>query len=1089
MTLVIGSGGGGGKGGGGGGHTPTEAKDNLDSKQFAKVLDLISEGEIQGLVDGAKSIFLNNTPLQAADGSFNFKDVSYEVRNGTSNQTVIPLTENTSSVKTTGFTTVEQGTPRVVQITDSDVDAVKVIISVPALQEIGDKGDIYGAEIELAIAVQYNGGSYSNVVSGASGIIKGRTGDLYKREYLINLSGAFPVNIRVTRVTANSGSTKLSNAFQWSTYAEIKYDQRAYANSALIGIRVDAEQFTSVPSRKYLVKGIKVKIPHNATPRADGSLSYSGIFNGTLGAAQYTNDPVWCLYDLLTSSRYGLGDHLSADKLDKFAFYSASVYASTQVDDGTGSGTTEPRFSCNVSIQSPAEAYNVINQMCSIFRAMPVWAAGSLTVAQDRPTDTSYVFGLNNVTDPGFSYANSSQKTRATVAVVKYMDLDLRDINYQEVRDSANIARYGSVVRQIDAFACTSRGQAERLGKWLLYMENVEREVVSFGTGIEAGVIVRPGQIIEIADPLRAGSHLSGRIKSATTSAVTVDDIRGVTYSSVTTPFLSVILPDGTVERKAVSGISSGVISVSSAFSAAPENNSIWVYETTTTDDAIQTSTWRVLTVEEQEGANYGITAIQYNSGKFDHIESGIALVARDVTNLDQPPASPSSLTGTELLYSDTGIARAKIVCSWTSSTDSSFIRWRFENGNWSSRTVEGSNSFEILDTVQGDYYVEVYATSASGIRSVEPAKLNPFVAQGKTAVPQAVTGVSLVPIDQASAILSWNRSTELDVLLGGKTLIRHSSKTTGAEWKDAQDIGIVATGSQTQKQVPNLTGTYILKFEDDGGRISASPNTSSSDWNATRVTNTLPAPADRLTVQTVDEETPNFAGSKTDTTYDSGTDALKLTETSSAAASTGTYLFNNSTDLTQVYDVNITKRLTASAYLLASLWDTRTDLIDTWGDIDNVGAGAHADKCDAVVYVRATNDNPSSSPTWGEWKELNNVLIRGRAFQYKTILTSTDTAQNIGVTKLGAIVELQGRSISISTPISTGSSSQAVTFPNAFKETPSIAITPTNMASGDFYEITSLSRTGFTITFKNGSSAVARTFYYSASGHGKEIT
>ena len=302
MTLVIGSGG--GKGAGGGGRTPTEAKDNLDSKQFAKVLDLISEGEIEGLVDGAKSIYINNTPLQAADGTFNFKDVSYSIRTGTSSQTVIPITENTTTVKSTGYTTIEQSTPRVVQITDSDVDAVKVVINVPALQNISDKGDIYGTEIELAIAVQYSGGSYSNVVSGSAGVIKGRTGDLYQREYLINLSGAFPVNIKVTRVTADSSSSKLSNAFQWPTYSEIKYDQRAYNNSALVGLRLDAEQFNSVPNRKYLIKGIKVKVPHNASVRADGSLSYSGVFNGTLGAAVYTNDPCWCLYDLLVSSRY-----------------------------------------------------------------------------------------------------------------------------------------------------------------------------------------------------------------------------------------------------------------------------------------------------------------------------------------------------------------------------------------------------------------------------------------------------------------------------------------------------------------------------------------------------------------------------------------------------------------------------------------------------------------------------------------------------------------------------------------------------------------------------------------------------------------
>jgi len=1089
MTYVIGSGGS-GKGGDKGGKAPHRDKDNLDSKQYAKVLDLISEGEIEGLADGAKSIYLNNTPLQATDGSYNFTDVSWEERKGTANQTVIPLTENIASVKGTGFSTVVQATPRIVQVTDTNVDAVKVIISIPSLQRISDKGDIYGEVVEFKISVQYNSGGYTDVITAQNGSkIRGRTADLYQREFLINLSGAFPVDIKVTRITADSSNPdQLYNEIQWNSYTEIQYDQRTYNNSALVGIRLDAEQFSAIPSRKYLIKGIKCKIPHNGTVRADGSISYSGVFNGTLGSAQWTSDPSWCLYNLLTSSRYGLGDHLDENKLDKFSFYTCSQYCSELIDDGTGIGTTEPRFSCNINIQTASEAYNVINQMCSIFRAMPFWNAGSLTLGQDSPRDTSYLFNLANVIQPGFTYANSSQKTRATVAVVKYMDLDLRDINYQEVKDTANMARYGSVVKQIDAFACTSRGQAERLGRWLLYMENVEREVCTFTTGIDAGAIVRPGQIIEVADELRSGSRRGGRIVSATTTAVTVDDITGITYNSTETPFLSVILDDGTVERKEVGGISGKVITVSVAFSAAPVNNSIWVYETTTTADAIQPSTWRVISVTEQDDSNYVISALQYNAGKFEHIESGVLLEERDVTNLDQVPDSPVSLSGLETIYENTGVARVKIQLSWTSYTDNSLVRWRYEDGNWSTRTVEGSNSFEILDTVEGSYYIEVYSVSASGLRSVEPANLNPFNAVGKTATPQAVTGVNLVPIDQASAILSWDRSTELDVLLGGKVLIRHSSLTANAKWKDAQTVVVAATGSQTQKQVPNLTGTYLLKFEDDGGRESSSPGSNESDWDPSRVTNTLPAPTDRLVLQTIDEETPNFSGAKTNTIYDASLDALRLTESSSATSASGSYTFNTAVDLSHVYDVNIKKRLKASSYYLNSLWDSRTDLFDTWGDIDDVGA-ISADKCNAIVYLRATNDNPSSSPTWGTWKEASNVLVRGRAFQFKVNLTSSDTNQNIAITELGVVLEAEGRSASISSPLTTGSSAYSVSFTNPFKETPSISITPTNSQSGDFYEVTSLSRTGFTITFKNGSSAVARSFYYSASGHGKEIS
>ena len=1079
---IIGSGGE-GKGGGGGGGTPTEDKDNLDSKSFARVLDLIGEGEIEGLENGAKSIFLNNTPLQADDGTFNFKDVTFETRTGTSNQTTIPITRDVATTKATGFSTVPQANPKVIQVTDSTVDAVSVQITVPQLQKFSDKGDIFGTEVQLEIAVQYSGGSYTNVVFGNAGKITGRTPDTYLRDYLINLDGAFPVNIKVTRITPDSSSSKLVNAFQFNNYVEIKYDQRTYPNTALVGLKVDAEQFSSIPTRKYLVKGIKVKVPHNATVRADGSLTYTGVFNGTLGAAQFTNDPAWCLYDLLTSDRYGLGSHLQESSLDKFSFYQASLYSSQLIDDGTGTGNTEPRFTCNVSIQNQQEAYNVINQMCSVFRSMPFWSAGALTITQDSPKDSSYLFTLANVLEPGFSYSNTSQKARPTVVIAKYLDLELRDVNYVEQIDTANQARYGSIVKNIDSFACTSRGQASRLAKWMLYMSNVEREVITFSCGIDAGVLVRPGQIIEVADPVRSGERRGGRIASATTTAITVDDNTNLVFQIGST--VSAILPDGSVENKTVSGISGSVISVSTAFTSAPQANSVWIYQTTD----ILTSTWRVLSIEEKDRAFYTITASEYNAGKYNHIESGITLPTRDITNLDIPPSPPTGVTGEEVIYEDTGIARVKIIVSWTTSTDNVYVRWRFEQGNYTSITVEGAKSYEILDTIAGNYTIEVYSVSASGLRSTLPNSLTPFVAAGKTALPSNVSGVTLLPIDESSAILSWNRATELDVLLGGKTLIRHSSLSSAAQWKDAQEIVVAAAGNQTQKIVPLLEGTYLIKFEDDGGRQSPAPGSNDSDWNNTRVTTNLPAPSERLVVSTVDEHTANFTGSKSNTVYDAALDALKLTVTNNATATTGEYIFANSVDLTQPYDVNLRKTLKASNFILNSLWDSRTDLIDTWGYIDAVGGLTEATACNAAVYVRSTNDDPSGSPTWSAYKEFSNVLITGRAFQFKAILTSSDTNQNIAVTELGATLELQGRTESISTPVTTGSSQYTVSFTNPFKQTPQVVVTPTNQQSGDFFELANISRTGFQVTFKNGTSAVARSFVWAASGFGKEVT
>ena len=456
--------------------------------------------------------------------------------------------------------------------------------------------------------------------------------------------------------------------------------------------------------------------------------------------------------------------------------------------------------------------------------------------------------------------------------------------------------------------------------------------------------------------------------------------------------------------------------------------------------------------------------------------------------------SSPSTVTAEEVIYEDTGIARTKIIVTWTTNTDSAYVRFRLQDGNYTSRTVEGSKSFEILDTIAGNYEIEVFSVSSSGLRSVLPTKPSDpfFVAVGKTALPSNVSGVSLLPIDQSSAILSWNRATELDVLLGGKTLIRHSSKTTGAQWQNAQNIVVAAAGNQTQKIVPLLAGTYLIKFEDDGGRQSPSPGSTDSSWNNTRVTTNLPAPSQRLIVSTIDEHTPNFSGSKSNTVYDSSLDALKLTVTNNATATSGEYIFANSVDLTQTYDVNLRKVLEATTFYTATLWDSRTDLIDTWGSIDTVGsANANATKGNAAVYVRSTNDNPSGSPTWSAYKEFSNVLITGRAFQFKAILTSNDTTQNIAVTELGATLELQGRTESISTPVTTGSSQYTVSFSKPFKQTPNIVITQTSngQQSGDRFVLANESRTGFQISWFNGSAAAARSFVWAASGFGKEVT
>jgi hypothetical protein len=1095
--LIRGSGGGGGGGFGKGGssgstRTPIEAKDNLDSKQYANLLDLISEGEIEGLKDGFRSIFLNNTPLQNVNGSFNFQNVTVYTRNGTQGQSFIPIASAIEDEKPVAVP-VQQATPVVRSITDTNVDAARITITVPQLQKFTDDGDILGTSVRLQIAVQYNGGGFSTVIDDT---ISGRTGDQYQRDYLVNLTGAFPADIRVTRITADSTSAKLIDAFSWSSYTEITYAKLRYPNSALVGFRIDAEQFSSIPQRSYLVRGIKVRIPSNAVvDQVNGRLIYSGVWDGTFGAAQWCSDPAWILWDLLTSTRYGLGDHVKPAQLDKWAFFSASQYASAMVPDGFGG--QEPRFSCNVNIQTAEEAYKLINDMCSVFRAMPYWATGSLTVSQDKPADPAYLFTLANVSEEGFTYQGSSRKGRPTVAVVSYMDLSLRDIAYEVVEDQDAIAKYGVVTTQISAFACTSRGQASRIGEWLLYSEQYESEVVSFTASIDAGVVVRPGQIIEISDPMRAGSRRGGRIKSATTTTVTVDDATGLTASPSAS--LSVIMPNGTVQVRGVSSIGGNVVTLSNALPVAPNANSVWIFQSSN----IQTSTWRVLAVQEQDGAQYAVSALAYNASKYGFIERGRVLEQRDITDLNVIPPAPTNLQAIEALYESNGQALSKLVISWRPvvGVTEYRVRWRAQNGNWSI-TTQPRPDYEILNTSPGIYDIEVYSLNAALRPSVEPARLT-FEAFGKTAPPADVIGLSLIPIDGASAILSWDRAEDLDVLLGGKVLIRHNIALTGALWSESQEIVAAASGSQTQKQVPLLEGTYLVKFEDDEGNRSL---------NATAVVVDLPTPQPRLLVQTYAEdlEIPPFNGNVTDMFYvlslaeaggasgiiistgeavddmatDGDWDVLPSIDSVGGVLPEGEYEFGSTYSFPGVFDANLRRRLVTLPYIPGDFWDDKFQPIDTWDFIDGTGG----DRVNAATYVRTTPDDPSGTPIWSDWREFSNAIVRGRGFQFKTIATSSDPTENIIIQELGAELELQQRiEQSALTPSSTGTYSAV--FASPFFDVPSVGITAYNMATGDYFEVASVTRTGFQVTFRNSAgSAVSRQFTYTAVGYGREI-
>jgi len=963
---------------------PNLPKDALQSKQFQTLIELLGSGEIEGFpsatgskgsteynTSALKDVFLNGTQVlqQAAgtspnDEDFNFQNISFEPRFGTSDQTAIAGITETESETSVGVT-VTQSTPVSRQITDTNIDAVRVTIGFPTLQKFEDNGDINGAEVSLTIQTIENDGTTTTVITDT---VKGRTASTYFRDYKINLpSGtSFPVTIRVNRTTADSTETTLQDSFQWSSFTEIINESRAYANFAHVALRFDAETFPNQPRRMYRIRGTKIKIPHNGTVRADGSISYSGTFNGTFKTdKEYSSDPAWVLYDLLTTSK-GFGDHIAESSLDVFSFFSASQYASEQVDDGAGG--TEARFSANVVLNSQRAAYDTINNLAAVMRAMPFYSAGAVNISCDKPTDPSYIYNLSNVSEVGFSYSSASKDTKFTVVNVSYFDNETQEVDYETVEDTALQAKYGIVTKNLTGFACTSRGQAARLGRWFLYTQNNEAETVTFTASLESGTIVRVGTVINIADPMRAGVRRGGRIKTGvSTTQIIVDDQNNTDLATTGSATLSVILSDGTLETKTISDITGATITVDSAFSSVPQTNSVWVIE----NSSVELQTFRVVSVTEQELLNYQIVAVVHDPNKYAFVEDGTALPSRTITTLTALKPAPSSLQGTEQIVVLNNRAVSKLFIQWqpVSGVTEYMVQYRFQNENFISERITRSD-FTIFETLNGTYEVRVFSYNALGKPSTNPATTT-FTTVGKTALPADVQNLRIEPISDQFVRLRFDKSTDVDVVHGGNVVIRSSNLTDGSgTFTNAVDVLPELSGNVSESIVPNIVeGEYILKFRDDGGRLSA---------GETSVLVTSPDPLPKLTVFTDREDTdsPPFGGAKVDCFFSDEVNGLVLgslellddvTDFDAIAdfdflgavdITGGSYEFANTLDLGGKQPLRLRRHFVTQGFYPNDLIDKRSANIDTWTDFD----GATAFDVGAKLLVATSDIDPDTS-------------------------------------------------------------------------------------------------------------------------------
>tara|TARA_Y100000401_G_scaffold99647_1_gene88063 strand:- start:2273 stop:6160 length:3888 start_codon:yes stop_codon:yes gene_type:complete len=1030
---------------------PDMVDGGLRSKQFATVIDLLGYGEIDSILDVGgsgtdtfrKNVFLNNTPLLNPNGEENFQNVNILFKNGASDQTAVPQIDGVKNTVPVGVAVTKASS---VSRTTSSTPFNKLLITMqfPSLQKFEDNGEVNGVEVEILIKITTATGTVITPFDNAANpvnslIISGKATSPYIREYELTFGARtpfadsnFPLTITVERVTDDSTDSKLQNASNFLSFTEVITDDRAYQGFAYVALRFNAQEFQSFPSRKYRVKGTKIKVPHGTTIDSDnGRVIYPDgyTFNGTFKTdKEWCADPAWILYDILTTDKgFGGTDGLiDEDSLDVFSFYSASAYASELITDPI-TATTEPRFSCNVILNQKLDAYTLINDLCSIMNAMPFYGVGTLQIAQDRPTNTTnntsdpvYIFNNSNVSTNGFTYQGTGQRTKYTEVEVAYFDNDTQQVDYELITTdqitalSNAVSKFGRTRKTLKSFACTSRGQANRLGRWFLYSNLRECEVVSFTTTIEAGVVIRPSAIIGIADSMRAGIRRGGRINTGvSTTQIIVDDENNTDLTSENSATLSVILQDGTMESRSITAISGKTITVSPAFSTVPQANSVWAIENT----AVEFQTYRVLSVNEGNYCEYQITATVHDVNKYSQVEDPtVAFDPRPITTLINEAQSPNNASATEEIVVLNNRAVSKIFVSWEPvlGVKEYLLEFQFENNN-PERIRLSRPSFELFESALGSYTFKIKSYNSLGILSSTTTTVS-IQAVGKTALPEDPTGLTSEPVSDQFIRLRFNPSTSVDVTHGGTISVRHTTDTsTNASFANSTEIIPQLSGNISETLVPAITGTYSIKFIDDGGRRSE---------NAALIIVTKPDPQPNQVVVTKreDQTSPPFNGSRVRTVFSDEFSGLVLdgsqffdnvTDVDSLASfdflgagivSQGFYTFIDDLDLEAVFNLTLERHFKTGAIVVSDLWDSRLTLVDDMPDWDgtlaeDVGAKLQVSTCQGVPTA-------STNATYSQTQDLITITksSHGYAVNDNALVNFTNGAATDGFLKVSSV-------------------------------------------------------------------------------------
>ncbi|EMB4114124.1 host specificity protein J [Serratia nevei] len=720
------------KGGGGGGHTPVESPDSIQSIARAKMLFALGEGEFAGGLDGT-NIFVDGTPVLSSDGTENFPGFRWEFRPGSQAQEYIqgiPAVENEISVGSE----LKSGAPWVRSVANLQLSAVRLRLGWPMLQKQADNGDVNGYRIEYAIDVATDGGSYQEVLTAA---IDDKTTSLYERSHRINLPKATTGwQLRVRRLTPNANSARIADRMNIEALTEIIDAKLRYPNTALLYVEFDSKQFPNIPKISCKPRGRLIRVPDNYDPQ---TRSYTGIWSGGFKWA-YSDNPAWVFYDIILAERFGLGDRIDASQVSESELYRIAQYCDQPVPDGRGGEGMEPRFTCNVYLQSREEAWTVLSDLAGIFRGMTYWGQNQMVALADMPRDMDFTYTRANVIDGKFTYSSASERTRYSTAMVSWSDPGNHYADAIEaVFDSDLVRRYDVNQTELTAIGCTTPSEANRRGRWALLTNSKDR-TVSFSVGLD-GMIPMPGHIVGVADQMVAGRVIGGRISAVDGRKLTLDRKPGAKVGDR----LIINLPSGKAQARTVQAVNERVVTVTTAYSEIPVPEAAWSIDA----DDLAVQLYRVVGIADNGDNTYTVNAAEHDPNKYARIDTGARIDDRPISII--PPgvqAPPKNITIDSYSSVSQGIAITTLRAAWGAVENAIAYEaeWRKDNGNWVSVPRTSALGFEVPGIYAGRYRVRVRAINASNVSSIWATSMETYL-KGKEGKPPVPVGFKASPL------------------------------------------------------------------------------------------------------------------------------------------------------------------------------------------------------------------------------------------------------------------------------------------------------------------------------------------------------